>query len=92
MVLGKLPMPGHSTNLDDSRARAYCACRRCRWDCLDIFTVLYLFTSLSPSLRETAQYRLKYYLKELLNPKQLTSQISYLKSFWKGKKPCLIAE
>ena len=28
MVLGKLPVPGRPTNLDDSRARAYCACSR----------------------------------------------------------------
>ena len=31
MVLGKLPAPGRPTNLDSSRARAYCAYRRCRW-------------------------------------------------------------
>ena len=31
MVLGKLPVPGHPTNLDYSRARAYCTCSRCRW-------------------------------------------------------------
>ena len=30
MVLGKLPVPGHPTNLDNSGARAYCACSRCR--------------------------------------------------------------
>ena len=30
MVLGKLPVPGRPTNLDSSRARAYCACSRCR--------------------------------------------------------------
>ena len=29
MVLGKLPVPGRPTNLDYSRARAYCACNRC---------------------------------------------------------------
>ena len=29
MVLGKLPVPVHLTNLDYSRARAYCACSRC---------------------------------------------------------------
>ena len=29
MVLGKLPVPGRPTNLDESRARAYCACSRC---------------------------------------------------------------
>ena len=37
MVLGKLPVPGRPTNLDKSRARAYCACSRCGWGCLDIF-------------------------------------------------------
>ena len=30
MVLGKLPVPA-SYNLDESRARAYCACSRCGW-------------------------------------------------------------
>ena len=29
MVLGKLPVPGRPTNLDYSRARAYCAYSRC---------------------------------------------------------------
>ena len=29
MVLGKLPVPERPTNLDNSRARAYCACSRC---------------------------------------------------------------
>ena len=27
-MLGKLPVPGRPTNLDYSRATAYCACRR----------------------------------------------------------------
>ena len=31
MVLGKLPVPGLPTNLDNSRARAYCACSGCGW-------------------------------------------------------------
>ena len=31
MVLGKLPVPGHPTNMDHSRARANCACSGCRW-------------------------------------------------------------
>ena len=31
VVLGKLPVPGRPTNLDKSRARAYCACSRCEW-------------------------------------------------------------
>ena len=31
MVLGKLPVPGRPTNLDYSRARAYCPCSGCGW-------------------------------------------------------------
>ena len=42
--------------------------------CLDIFILLYLFSPLSPSLWETARYRLKYCLKGPLNPKQPTKQ------------------
>ena len=30
-VLGKLPVPGRPTDLDYSRARAYCACSGCGW-------------------------------------------------------------
>ena len=30
-VLGKLSVPGRPTSLDDSRARAFCACSRCGW-------------------------------------------------------------
>ena len=30
-VLGKLPVPGRPTNLDYSRARAFCAFSRCGW-------------------------------------------------------------
>ena len=29
MVLGKLPVLGRPTNLNNSEARAYCACSRC---------------------------------------------------------------
>ena len=42
--------------------------------CLDIFTLIYPFSPLSPSLRETARYRLKYCLKGPFNPKQPTIQ------------------
>ena len=37
MVLGKLSVPGRPTNLDNSRARAYCACSSAGGGCLDIF-------------------------------------------------------
>ena len=43
--------------------------------CFDIFSLIYLFSILSPSLWETAQYRLKYCLKGPLNPKQPTNQL-----------------
>ena len=42
--------------------------------CLDIFSLNYHFSFLSPSLWETARYRLKYCLKGPLNPEQPTNQ------------------
>ena len=44
--------------------------------CLDIFSLAYHFSFLSPSLWETARYRLKYCLKGPLSPKQPTNQIN----------------
>ena len=41
--------------------------------CLDIFTLLYPFAPLSPSLWETVRYRLKNCLKGPSNPKQPTN-------------------
>ena len=43
--------------------------------CLDIFTLIYTFFPLSPSLWETD--RLKYCLKGPLNPKQPTNQLCH---------------
>ena len=37
MVLVKLPEPGRPTNLDNSRARAYCACSLCGWELFGLF-------------------------------------------------------
>ena len=42
--------------------------------CLDIFTLNYAFFLLSPSLWETARYRLKKCLKGPLSPRQPTNQ------------------
>ena len=42
--------------------------------CLDIFSLIYQFSFLSPSLWETVRYRLKYCLKGPLSPKQPTNQ------------------
>ena len=41
--------------------------------CMDIFSLVYHSSFLSPSLGETAQYRLKYSLKGPLSPKQPTN-------------------
>ena len=74
MVLGKLPVPGRPAYLAYSRARAYYACSRCGLGgCLDIFSLVYHFSFLSPSPWETARYRLKYCIKGPLNPKQPTT-------------------
>ena len=73
-MLGKLSVPGRPTSLDDSRARAYCACSRCGWGLFGHFFPHLSILYSSPSLWETAQYRLKYCVKGPLNPKQPTSQ------------------
>ena len=75
MVLGKLPVPGRPTiwiTVGQGRTALTVGAAEC---CLDIFT-LYPFSPLSPSLWETARYRLKYCLKEPLNPKQPNNQPS----------------
>ena len=54
--------------------------------CLEIFTLIYPFFPLSPSLWETARYRLKYCLKGPLNPKQPTNQLKYGSKKKKKKK------
>ena len=41
--------------------------------CLDIFTLVYLFSPVTPSLWEMARYRLKCCLKGQLNQKQPTN-------------------
>ena len=76
MVLGKLPVPGRPTNLDYSRAGAYCTCIRCGRGLLDIFSLVYHISFLSPSLWETARYRLKYCLKGPLSPKTTNQPIT----------------
>ena len=76
MVLGKLPVPGRPTNLDDSRARAYCACSGCGWGLFGHFYSRLSFLYFSPSLWEKARYRLKYCLKGPLSTKQPTNQPS----------------
>ena len=56
MVLGKLPVPGRPTNLDNSRTKAYCAFSRCGRGGLDIFSLIYHFSSFSLSLGDGLIY------------------------------------
>ena len=78
MVLGKLPVPGHPTiGMIVGQGPIELAVGA-GGGSLDIFTLLYPFRPLSPSLWETARYRLKCCLKGPLKPKQQTNQISSL--------------
>ena len=75
MVLGKLPVPGRTTIwMIVGQGPIVLAVGAGGGGGLDIFTLLFLFSSFSPSLWETARYRLKYCLKGPLNPKQPTNQ------------------
>ena len=74
MVLGKLPAPGRPTIWIIVGQEPSALAVGAGWGCLDIFTPIYPFFPLSPSLWETARYRLKYCLKGPLNPKQPTNQ------------------
>ena len=52
-VLGKLSVPGRPTDLDHSRARAFCACSRCGWGLFgQFFPHLSVLFSFSLSLGE----------------------------------------
>ena len=74
MVLGKLPVPGRPTILITVGQGPIALAVGAGGGGLDIFTLIYPFSPLSPSLWETAQYRLKYCLKGPLKPKQPTNQ------------------
>ena len=75
MVLGKLLVPGRPTIWISVGQRPTVLAVGAGGGCLDSFTLIYPFSPLSPSLWETARYRLKYCLKGLLNPKQPTKNI-----------------
>ena len=72
MVLGKLPVLGRPTSLITVGQGPTALAVGAGGGCLDVFTLIYPFFPLSPSLWETARYRLKYCLKGPLNPKQPT--------------------
>ena len=72
-VLGKLPVPGRPAILNTVGQGPTALAVGAGGGCLDIFTLIYPFSSLSPSLWETTRYRLRYCLKGPLNPKQPTT-------------------
>ena len=74
MVLIKLLVPGRPTIWISIGQGPTALAVGAGGGCLDIFTLIYPFSPLSPSLWETARYRLKYCLKGPLNPKQPTNQ------------------
>ena len=74
MVLCKLPVPGRPTIWITVGQGSTVLAVGAGGGCLDIFTLIYPFSPLSPSLWETDRYRLKYCLKGLINPKQPTNQ------------------
>ena len=84
-VLGKLPVPGRPTIWIIVRQGPIALAVGASGGCLDIFTLFYLFSFLSPSLWETARYRLKYCLKGPLKPKQPTNQPKSFLLFFTNK-------
>ena len=75
MVLGKLPVPGRPTIWITVGKGPSALVVGAGGVCLDIFTLIYPFFPLSPSLWEMARYRLKYCLKGPLNPKPTNQKI-----------------
>ena len=71
-MLGKLPVPGRPTVWMIIGQGPTALAVDAGWGCLDTFILIYPFSPLSPSLRETVRYKLKYCLKGPLNPKQPT--------------------
>ena len=86
MVLGKLPVPGRPTIWITVGQGPIALTTGTGGGCLDIFTLIYPFSSLSASLWETVQYRLKYCLKGPLNQKQPTNQSFSVESVVLQKK------
>ena len=75
MVLGKLPVLERPTIWITVGQGPSALAVGADGGCYSHLSFLSSFSPLSPSLWETARYRLKYCFKGLLNPKQLTNQL-----------------
>ena len=73
MVLGKLPAPGRPTILIAVGQGPTALAVGAGGGCMDIIILIYPFSPVCHSLWETTRYRLKYCLKEPLNPNQPTN-------------------
>ena len=78
-VLGKLPVPGRPTILITVGQGPTALAVGAGWG-VWTFLLSSILSSLSPSLWETARYRLKYCLKGPLNPKQKKKKKSLILS------------
>ena len=78
MVLGKLPVPGRPTVWITVGQGPTALAVGAGGGCLDIFSLIYPFFPLSPSLWETARYRLKYCLKGPLSPKPTNQPVPHI--------------
>ena len=83
-VLGKLPVPGRPTIWIIVGQGPTGLAVDAGGGCLDIFSLVYHFSFHTPSLWETARYRLKYCLKGPLSPNQPINQLG--KSLIKSRK------
>ena len=72
-VLGKLAVPGCLTNSDNSRPRAYCTCSRCGLWLGTFFSLVYLFSVLSPSVGDGPIYT-EILSQRAVKPKQPTNK------------------
>ena len=82
MVLGKLPVPVRPTIWITVGQGPTALAVGAGGGCLDIFTIICSFSTLSLSLWETARYSLKYCLKGPLNPKQPTNPMHMSGTSW----------
>ena len=73
MVRGKLPVPGHPKIWITVGQGPTALAVGAGGGCLDIFILIFPVSPLSPSLWETARYKLKYCLEGPLNLKQPTN-------------------
>ena len=79
MAVGKLPVPGRPTIWMIVGQGPIALAEGAGGGCLDIFTLIYHFSPLLPSLWETARYRLKYCLKgPLTRSNQPTNQLKQI--------------